>query len=92
VQVQPWGPERIDERMLGLLAEYDTGLPPSSRNPRSVAVVDEDMCNAGQAAAGPAGLGLVHRHVTSVCHCPATPVQTRDRSMPLLSDLSAQPV
>jgi mannose-6-phosphate isomerase-like protein (cupin superfamily) len=29
VQVQPWGPERIDERMLGLLATYDTGLPPS---------------------------------------------------------------
>lgn len=28
VQVQPWGPERIDERMLGLLEKYDTGLPP----------------------------------------------------------------
>ena len=28
VQVQLWGPERIDERMLGLLAKYDTGLPP----------------------------------------------------------------
>jgi hypothetical protein len=28
VQVQPWGPERIDERMLALLARYDTGLPP----------------------------------------------------------------
>ncbi|MFE5028316.1 cupin domain-containing protein [Streptomyces sp. NPDC056656] len=27
VQVQPWGPERIDGRMLGLLAKYDTGLP-----------------------------------------------------------------
>ncbi|MEY9835642.1 hypothetical protein [Streptacidiphilus sp. EB103A] len=27
MQVQPWGPERIDERMLGLLAKYDTGLP-----------------------------------------------------------------
>ena len=30
VQVQPWGPERIDERMLGLLAKYDTGLPPGT--------------------------------------------------------------
>ena len=28
VQVQPWGPERIDERLLGLLTKYDTGLPP----------------------------------------------------------------
>jgi hypothetical protein len=28
VQVQPWGPERIDERLLGLLTRYDTGLPP----------------------------------------------------------------
>jgi mannose-6-phosphate isomerase-like protein (cupin superfamily) len=28
VQVQPWGPERIDERMNALLARYDTGLPP----------------------------------------------------------------
>jgi mannose-6-phosphate isomerase-like protein (cupin superfamily) len=28
VQVQPWGPERIDERMFGLLSQYDTGLPP----------------------------------------------------------------
>jgi mannose-6-phosphate isomerase-like protein (cupin superfamily) len=28
VQVQPWGPERIDERLLGLLVKYDTGLPP----------------------------------------------------------------
>jgi mannose-6-phosphate isomerase-like protein (cupin superfamily) len=28
VQVQPWGPERIDERLLGLLEKYDTGLPP----------------------------------------------------------------
>ena len=28
VQVLPWGPERIDERMLALLAKYDTGLPP----------------------------------------------------------------
>ncbi|WP_406456689.1 hypothetical protein OH768_23650 [Streptomyces sp. NBC_01622] len=27
MQVQPWGPERIDERMLGLPAKYDTGLP-----------------------------------------------------------------
>jgi hypothetical protein len=33
VQVQPWGPERIDERMLGLLAKYDTGLPPQSPQP-----------------------------------------------------------
>jgi mannose-6-phosphate isomerase-like protein (cupin superfamily) len=30
VQVQPWGPERIDEHLLGLLAKYDTGLPPSA--------------------------------------------------------------
>jgi mannose-6-phosphate isomerase-like protein (cupin superfamily) len=28
VQVQPLGPERLDERLLGLLARYDTGLPP----------------------------------------------------------------
>ena len=28
VRVQPWGPDRIDERMLGLLAQYDTVLPP----------------------------------------------------------------
>ena len=28
VQVQPWGPERVDECLLGLLARYDTGLPP----------------------------------------------------------------
>jgi mannose-6-phosphate isomerase-like protein (cupin superfamily) len=28
VQVQPRGPERIDERLLGLLARYDIGLPP----------------------------------------------------------------
>jgi quercetin dioxygenase-like cupin family protein len=28
VQVMPWGPERIDARMLGLLEKYDTGLPP----------------------------------------------------------------
>jgi mannose-6-phosphate isomerase-like protein (cupin superfamily) len=27
-QVQPWGPERIDDRLLGLLAKYDTVLPP----------------------------------------------------------------
>jgi quercetin dioxygenase-like cupin family protein len=27
VQVQPWGPERIDERLLGLLAKYDNALP-----------------------------------------------------------------
>ena len=26
-QVQPSGPERIDDRMLGLLAKYDTALP-----------------------------------------------------------------
>jgi len=31
VQVQPWGPERIDDRMLGLLGKYDTGLPPVDR-------------------------------------------------------------
>lgn len=30
VQVQPWGPERIDDRMLGLLQKYDTGLPPAA--------------------------------------------------------------
>jgi mannose-6-phosphate isomerase-like protein (cupin superfamily) len=28
VQVQPWGPERIDERLIGLLAAYDTTVPP----------------------------------------------------------------
>jgi mannose-6-phosphate isomerase-like protein (cupin superfamily) len=28
VQVQPWGPERIDERLLSLLSKYDTALPP----------------------------------------------------------------
>ena len=28
VQVQPWGPERLDERMLALLAKYDTMPPP----------------------------------------------------------------
>lgn len=27
VQVQPWGPERIDERLLSLLDKYDTQLP-----------------------------------------------------------------
>jgi hypothetical protein len=27
VQVQPWGPERIDDRLLGLLAKYDNALP-----------------------------------------------------------------
>ena len=27
VQVQPWGPERIDERLLGLLDKYDNVLP-----------------------------------------------------------------
>jgi glyoxylate utilization-related uncharacterized protein len=27
-QVEPWGPERIDDRLLGLLAKYDTVLPP----------------------------------------------------------------
>lgn len=30
VQVQPWGPERIDERLLGLLEKYDTALPPAA--------------------------------------------------------------
>jgi mannose-6-phosphate isomerase-like protein (cupin superfamily) len=29
-QVQPWGPERIDDRLLGLLAKYDTALPPAA--------------------------------------------------------------
>ena len=29
VQVQPWGPERIDEHMFKLLEKYDTGLPPA---------------------------------------------------------------
>ena len=29
-QVQPWGPERIDDRLLGLLAKYDTVLPPAA--------------------------------------------------------------
>jgi len=28
VQVMPWGPDRIDARLLGLLDKYDTGLPP----------------------------------------------------------------
>ena len=27
-QVQPWGPERIDDRLLALLAKHDTVLPP----------------------------------------------------------------
>ncbi|HEY0815726.1 MAG TPA: cupin domain-containing protein [Pseudonocardia sp.] len=27
VQVQPWGPERIDDRLIGLLEKYDTQLP-----------------------------------------------------------------
>jgi len=27
VQVQPWGPERIDDRLLSLLDKYDTQLP-----------------------------------------------------------------
>ena len=30
VQVQPWGPERIDDRLLGLLARYDNNLPPGA--------------------------------------------------------------
>lgn len=29
-QVQPWGLERIDDRLLGLLAKYDTALPPAA--------------------------------------------------------------
>ena len=32
-QVQPWGPERIDERMLGLLSKHDTVLPSSPGRP-----------------------------------------------------------
>jgi hypothetical protein len=28
-QVQPWGPERLDENLLGLLAKYDNALPPA---------------------------------------------------------------
>lgn len=28
VAVQPWGPERINERLVELLAQYDTVLPP----------------------------------------------------------------
>ena len=28
-QVQPWGPERLDEHLLNLLAKYDTALPPA---------------------------------------------------------------
>jgi quercetin dioxygenase-like cupin family protein len=28
-QVQPWGPERIDERLLSLLPRYDNALPPA---------------------------------------------------------------
>jgi quercetin dioxygenase-like cupin family protein len=27
LQVQPWGPERIDDRLLSLLEKYDTQLP-----------------------------------------------------------------
>jgi quercetin dioxygenase-like cupin family protein len=29
VQVQPWGPERLDENLLSLLAKYDNALPPA---------------------------------------------------------------
>jgi quercetin dioxygenase-like cupin family protein len=29
VPIPPWGAERIDQRLLGLLAKYDTLLPPS---------------------------------------------------------------
>lgn len=29
VQVQPLGPERLDEQLLGLLTKYDIGLPPA---------------------------------------------------------------
>jgi quercetin dioxygenase-like cupin family protein len=28
-QVQPWGPERIDDHLLTLLAKYDNALPPA---------------------------------------------------------------
>jgi len=35
VQVQPWGPERVDERLLGPLARYDTGLPPAVAGPHT---------------------------------------------------------
>jgi mannose-6-phosphate isomerase-like protein (cupin superfamily) len=28
VQVQPWGPERLDEHLMSLLGKYDTALPP----------------------------------------------------------------
>lgn len=28
VQVQPWGPERLDEHLLSLLPKYDNALPP----------------------------------------------------------------
>jgi mannose-6-phosphate isomerase-like protein (cupin superfamily) len=28
VQVRPWGPERLDEHLMSLLAKYDTALPP----------------------------------------------------------------
>jgi mannose-6-phosphate isomerase-like protein (cupin superfamily) len=30
VQVQPWGPERLDERLSSLLTKYDTALPPEA--------------------------------------------------------------
>jgi quercetin dioxygenase-like cupin family protein len=30
MQVQPWGPERINEHLLGLLEKYDTTLPPAA--------------------------------------------------------------
>jgi mannose-6-phosphate isomerase-like protein (cupin superfamily) len=29
VQVQPWGPERLDDRLLNLLPKYDNALPPA---------------------------------------------------------------
>jgi quercetin dioxygenase-like cupin family protein len=62
VQVQPWGPERIDERMLGLLAKYDTGLRRSSRPAHSF---DRSRCSAVGKESGP------RRKVRSDCRGPA---------------------
>lgn len=33
VQVQPWGDERLDERMVALLVKYDVGLPQALAEP-----------------------------------------------------------
>jgi hypothetical protein len=33
VQVQPWGMDRLDDRMAVLLAKYDVGMPPELAAP-----------------------------------------------------------